>query len=50
MDQHNGTAICRSANTCHIFHNMYLIYRVTSMQWITQYNISGKEHIYKYNC
>jgi hypothetical protein len=31
MDHHNGTT-CRSANIWYTSHNMYLIFRVTSMQ------------------
>jgi hypothetical protein len=39
MSHHSGTTTCRSANIRYTFHNMYLIIRVTSMQWITHNNI-----------
>jgi hypothetical protein len=32
MSHHSGTTTCRSANIWYTSHNMYLIYRVTSMQ------------------
>jgi hypothetical protein len=35
MSHHNGTTTCRLANIWYIPHNMYLIFRVTSMQRIT---------------
>jgi hypothetical protein len=50
MSYHSGTTNCRSDNIPYTFRNMYLIFRVTSMQQIIQYNISEKEHIYQHNC
>jgi hypothetical protein len=46
MDLHSGTTTCRSANIMYTFHNMYLIFRITSNT--TKYNYQcAAEHISK---
>jgi len=46
MDFHSGTTTCRSANITYTFHNMYMIFRVTSNTAEYKYQCAA-EHI---NC
>jgi len=42
MDLHSGTTTCRSANITYKFHNMYLIFRVTSNTAEYKYQCAAK--------
>jgi hypothetical protein len=44
MDPHSGTTTCRSANMTYTFHNMYLIFKVTSNTTEYKYQCAA-EHI-----
>jgi len=44
MGIHSGMTICRSANIMYMFHNMYLIFRVTSNTAEYKYQCTA-EHI-----
>jgi hypothetical protein len=46
MDLHSGMTTCRSANITYTFHNMYLIFRVTSNTAEYKYQCAA-EHISK---
>jgi hypothetical protein len=46
MDIHSGKTTCRSANITYMFHNMYLIFRVTSNTAKYKYQCAA-EHISK---
>jgi hypothetical protein len=49
MDHHSHTTICRIANMFYTTHNMYLIYKITSMQQnIYKHNLDNEKLIYKH--